>query len=513
MDALGCSITEDFVIAEGSDPTAFNEYISDVTCNGLANGTIAFEVMGGLAPYEYLWGDGTTGDSIRTDLIAGTYLVNIIDSNGCVTLDTFEIEEPDVLAIEQTDFVQNPCYSMGGGTLTLNGVGGTAPYTFFIDGNEIDPIIDNYGTGTVQVQAIDANDCEVTIEIALFEALTFEVVVSASAPGFCEGGAVELTAYMDNADSFIWNNDATATGNTYTATQAGMVSVTGTNIDGCEGTTSVDVIEFESPTTGSPTGETMVDIDNVYVYEVTSSLPNSTLEWSIEGGSILSYPTPNSVEVIWEELGTQSIEVTEISISGCAGATLLLEVEVSMDGFVSYNVNYQESNDISYIIRHCEETIGSLRFSRSAEGFGSEATLEVTYEGPGAVELDMEQMPSTITFGATELNKDIPIHLVEDNTMTDITYVNVELVGIDMQPGVFSIKEMFAFIDMTEPTCYDSSDGSVELNVPFGKVPIVHTLNGLQFTTGEINDLSAGNYDIVTEDALGCSVEQTITME
>ncbi len=57
---------------------------------GNRSGIVAAQASGGTPPYEYLWSNGATGDSI-TGLEAGFYSVEIIDALGCVSRDTIEV--------------------------------------------------------------------------------------------------------------------------------------------------------------------------------------------------------------------------------------------------------------------------------------------------------------------------------------------------------------------------------------------------------------------------------------
>jgi hypothetical protein len=62
------------------------------TTNALTNnnGTASITMLGGNAPFSYLWGDGNT-DSARTSLAGGIYRVTITDVNGCAEKDSIAI--------------------------------------------------------------------------------------------------------------------------------------------------------------------------------------------------------------------------------------------------------------------------------------------------------------------------------------------------------------------------------------------------------------------------------------
>ena len=69
---------------------------TNVTCNGLHNGTATANPSGGWFPYTYLWSNGATTQTI-TNLGPGNYCVTVTDidlgvGSGCII-----ITEPPVL--------------------------------------------------------------------------------------------------------------------------------------------------------------------------------------------------------------------------------------------------------------------------------------------------------------------------------------------------------------------------------------------------------------------------------
>ena len=99
--------------------TAIVLFTTDVTCNGLCDGTATITPAGGCAPYTYLWDNGQV-TSTAIGLCAGTYTCTVTDCNGCVVNNTFMITEPlplisyDTLSVT-TSIVWN------GMTLTVSG--------------------------------------------------------------------------------------------------------------------------------------------------------------------------------------------------------------------------------------------------------------------------------------------------------------------------------------------------------------------------------------------------------
>lgn len=59
------------------------------TCN-LNNGSIDITVIGGTAPFTYLWSNGATTQDI-TGLASGAYTVTVYDANDCSTSFLFNL--------------------------------------------------------------------------------------------------------------------------------------------------------------------------------------------------------------------------------------------------------------------------------------------------------------------------------------------------------------------------------------------------------------------------------------
>lgn len=109
-DANGCTWEQTIVVA-APDSLAAETLLSyfangyNVSTWGGNDGSIALQVLGGTAPYSYLWGDGATTDP-RTGLPAGTYPVIVTDANGCTLELSITLTQPDDLAMP-TGFTPN----------------------------------------------------------------------------------------------------------------------------------------------------------------------------------------------------------------------------------------------------------------------------------------------------------------------------------------------------------------------------------------------------------------------
>ncbi len=131
---------------------------NDVTCFGLSTGTAAIYPSGGAVPYNFLWSNGLTLDSI-SNLLPGTYTVTITDANGCKKTTSMNVGEPTAIQI-LTALKRSPsCFGLSDGQLTTYAVGGTTPFVFVWNTGQVNQGITNIAAGTYTVTATDGNGC------------------------------------------------------------------------------------------------------------------------------------------------------------------------------------------------------------------------------------------------------------------------------------------------------------------------------------------------------------------
>lgn len=132
-DSNNCSKT---ITAVVSDSLRLKTSIAtvNVSCFGGNDGVISLSPSNGYSPYTFsISGAAFVASGLFTTLPASTYALQIKDSKGCF-LDTFaNISQPKKLGIKIT--LQQPsCNGYANGVVTAEGLEGTAPYTFSIDG-------------------------------------------------------------------------------------------------------------------------------------------------------------------------------------------------------------------------------------------------------------------------------------------------------------------------------------------------------------------------------------------
>ncbi|MBI5218085.1 MAG: hypothetical protein HY958_04065, partial [Bacteroidia bacterium] len=72
--------------------------VTDASCFGFSDGTVDLTVITGLSPFDYQWSTGAVTEDI-SGLPAGWYKVTITDTNGCINIDSAQVDEPALVEI------------------------------------------------------------------------------------------------------------------------------------------------------------------------------------------------------------------------------------------------------------------------------------------------------------------------------------------------------------------------------------------------------------------------------
>lgn len=173
-DATGCSSSVSVTLTEPPVLASTAEVVSDyngygVSCNGGSDGIAKALPTGGAPPYSYAWdaNAGSQTTQTATNLMAGTYDVDITDANGCMTSASVTLTEPPALSItaspNQTVYYGYPPAACA--TLSWSGAaGGVPPYTYLWSTGETtqDITVCPVTTTTYSITITDDNNCTYT---------------------------------------------------------------------------------------------------------------------------------------------------------------------------------------------------------------------------------------------------------------------------------------------------------------------------------------------------------------
>ena len=242
--------------------------ITDLTCNGDSTGAISVQINGGTAPYQTNWTGPSGFASTNEDLInldTGTYILNIIDDQGCQFLNNlFYVSQPDSIDIVGT--ITSPTCNANDGSISVVASGGTIAtnYQYSWDnlttpafGIGILTSLSNIGAGNYQVTVTDDNSCTSSevFAIANANAPTLTAIVTNIDCNGNTNGAIDLTITGTSSYTVDWDNDGVGdaddpedltnlTANTYSVTVNDLST-------GCVSVLSEDIIEPNPISIGS----------------------------------------------------------------------------------------------------------------------------------------------------------------------------------------------------------------------------------------------------------------------
>jgi chitodextrinase len=196
---------------------------TNVTCNGLGDGSITLTPSGGTSSYSYSWtGPGTYTSSSQSPsgLAAGTYTYKITDSKGCTSSSSATISEPSILKLVLDDQKNVDCNGNSTGSVKLSATGGSPSYTYSLNSGTFGTAtaFSSLSAGSYQFNVKDKNGCvdKFTIQITepgalIVTATVTDVSCDGGNDGVIKGAATGGTAsYQYKLGSAgVWQNSVT----------------------------------------------------------------------------------------------------------------------------------------------------------------------------------------------------------------------------------------------------------------------------------------------------------------
>lgn len=197
-DDNGCIETLSIVVGQSPEIFVSIADVTDVSCNGAADGEIDLTVLGGTPPFTFAWTGGATNEDPQ-NLSGGTYTVTVTDDNGCTITAFATVNEEPALTVSISGS-DNTCANGSDGEVTATVSGGTAPYTYALNGGafQSSPTFSGLLPGYYYIVARDSAGCEVTSATRLIEDGP-EITLSYEDIEITQGESGQLVAQLDPA--------------------------------------------------------------------------------------------------------------------------------------------------------------------------------------------------------------------------------------------------------------------------------------------------------------------------
>ena len=149
------------------EPLAASAELVHNLCFGDQFGSIDVAIERGTSPFNFAWSTGAETEDLF-DLVAGDYSLTITDSNRCVWIDSFTIQQPEEISLDITDAMPATCFGDSDGLVCIDVNGGVPSYELLWENGETDNCLINVLAGEYALTITDENNCtlEESIEIS-----------------------------------------------------------------------------------------------------------------------------------------------------------------------------------------------------------------------------------------------------------------------------------------------------------------------------------------------------------
>lgn len=464
-DVNGCMQVIDTTITEPA-PLQSGITAAYVTCHGSSNGLLTLNPTGGTPPYAYNWSNSAVTQNLN-GIPAGTYTVTITDANGCNSVNTRVILQPDSITISATT-ANTTCYGATDASINLSVSGGVLPYSYqWNDG----PTVQNRNaipSGNYSVTITDGNGCVKILPVVLTQPPAI-ILSFTTTPASCNGGmdgTIDLNVSGGQGPyTYRWTNGQTTQDRSNIA--AGNYAVTVTDANGCNNDTVVIVNEPNS-----------ILLNATVTSHVTCfGGSNGAIDLTASGGS-------GSYTYNW------STSANTQDVAGLTAGTYFVTVN-DVNNCVSI---------ISAVINQPQALIGSTNATDISCRDANDGAIDLTISGGLA--------PYTFNWSDGATNEDIS-NLAEGAfrvTVTDANGCTLLLSDTIINPDSINVQEFISHV-----TCFGGSNGFLEA-IPSGGFSPYRYLWSDSTTLPFLFSRSAGTYGLTVTDARGCTKNYQYTV-
>lgn len=468
-DANGCTETFGHPVSETDGPEITLSAVN-TSAAGQCDGTATVTVVNSQGTVAYNWSNGDT-TATADSLCAGLVIVTVTDINGCSTVDTINIFEPDALLLTMASSAitceGGPC----DGDATVAVSGGVQPYTYAWSNASTNDTISGLCAGTYTVTVTDANGTFAVDSVTLDNPSPFTIVSNVTdltCPGVCDG-VISLNITGPGIPMIIWSTGDTTS--MIDSLCAGTYTVTVSDTSGCD-----DSLTFVL------TSPPDIDLTVTATVEPDCQTNNGSVTVMASGG------TGSTYDYLW-------LDVTMTPLIPVQDSTTAINLGAGI-----YNVEVTDSNG-------CTDTFNIILNNNNAPDITLDSIVDVSCfgecDGSVSVTLSGGVNPYTILWSSGNTNED------DSNLCAGFDTLAVADANLCLAFGIYEVEEpaelLLETFDVTSVICGSSCDGEITVHVRGGSAPYSYSWSNGD-TDSTITDLCAGLYDVTVTDANGCTV-------
>lgn len=470
--ALNITIVEPLMLA--ANATATPE-----SAAGANDGTAQANPTGGVSGYTYLWSNDATTQSI-SGLAPGAYTVSVTDANGCLSIQTVNVNSFDCAISAQVSSTNVSCFGLSDGFATAVPLGGVAPYSYVWSNGASTSSVSQLAAGTYSVSITDDNDCPVVQTVIITEPQALALAVVSVNNVICAddpSGVAEVAASGGTAGyQYSWSNNAT--GPVASGLVAGAYSVHATDANGCSQTASVNITSNDTEAPSLVLQHVTLPLSSDGTVDVTLQNLAATLSDNCNVAEVVINPAVFDCD----QLGEHEVTVTATDESGnSTTATTTVEIVDNLAPVLTCPMSItacEENNIVAYdlpvAVDNCIAEGGGNWQLLSGLPSGSEFPVGVT----------------TQTYAYTDPSGNTGSCAFDVIILAPASIVATSLVNDFNNQGI----------------------GSIDIIVSGGTAPYTFQWykDGQPFAaTEDIANLTAGTYSVEITDVNGCSFKST----
>ncbi len=457
--------------------------LQHISCLGDSDGLIEISVSGA-SPFSYqllqdLLPIGITQNTGQfSDLIAGTYQIQITDNTNCVDTTQSFIIENAIPIVTDTASIAETCLGQNDGQAIIIATGGKYPYTYLwnTSPSQSDSIATNLTQGDYIVTVTDDSNC-IAIDTVIINTLSTPNISPTSNSPICEGDTLKLE--MSGGITYSWSGPENFTSTLSNPTLAnttilnsGEYVVTVSTVDGCDFSKSLNVNIISSNT-----------------LTLTSNSPvckNGFIELVAQGGANYKWSGPNGftsnlANPTFDANNLQAGTLVFTCTTQAGGCSTSKEITVSILEEISQEVSIsppscRNASDASVTITNIEGGLGTNL---------SDYTIEWS-TNPTITGLTANNLAADSRYFVT---------ITDNNSCFTIDTIDI------MNPDGLEITIQ----DIKDVSCFNGNNGTIDVNAINGELPYIYQWsNGA--STPQITDLTANTYSLTISDANNCSI-------